>query len=304
MPVRREGQPLQLALPPRVVHNCGESPEGRQWLEGLPGRVQALARRWGLSFADAPCGADATCAFVALVFRADGSPAVLKVGLPHMEAEQEIDGLRFWNGAGCVRLLDADAPSAALLLERCGPVSLSAQPGLEQDHVLAGLLPRLWRVPPEPHAFRPLALMIDYWIEASLARSHDWPDAGFARAGLAELRELARPAPSDVLLATDLHAGNVLAARREPWLVIDPKPFLGDAAYDATQHLLNCLPRLAADPCGSVSAFSELLGVPSERVRRWLVARLAQAARVSCRVYGLSGAEAVALGRRIERMSQ
>ena len=25
-----------------------------------------------------------------------------------------------------------------------------------------------------------------------------------------------------------------------PWLVIDPKPFVGDPAYDATQHLFNC----------------------------------------------------------------
>jgi len=39
-----------------------------------------------------------------------------------------------------------------------------------------------------------------------------------------------------MLLATDLHAGNVLPAAREPWLVIDPKPFTGDPAYDATQH--------------------------------------------------------------------
>src|SRR5215207_7784436 len=38
--------------------------------------------------------------------------------------------------------------------------------------------------------------------------------------------ELSRSAPTDVLLATDLHAGNVLRARREPWLVIDPKPFV------------------------------------------------------------------------------
>jgi streptomycin 6-kinase len=40
--------------------------------------------------------------------------------------------------------------------------------------------------------------------------------------------ELSRPALDDVLLATDLHAGNVLRAQRQPWLVIDPKPFVGD----------------------------------------------------------------------------
>jgi len=40
---------------------------------------------------------------------------------------------------------------------------------------------------------------------------------------------------NDVLLATDLHAGNVLRSERKPWLVIDPKLFIGDPAYDATQ---------------------------------------------------------------------
>ena len=39
---------------------------------------------------------------------------------------------------------------------------------------------------------------------------------------------------AEVVLATDLHAGNVLQAERQPWLVIDPKPFVGDPAFDAT----------------------------------------------------------------------
>jgi streptomycin 6-kinase len=39
-------------------------------------------------------------------------------------------------------------------------------------------------------------------------------------------------APLEVLLATDLRAANILRAEREPWLVIDPKPFAGDPAYD------------------------------------------------------------------------
>jgi streptomycin 6-kinase len=56
---------------------------------------------------------------------------------------------------------------------------------------------------------------------------------------------------NDVLLTTDLHAGNVLAAQREPWLVIDPKPFVGDVAYNATQRLLNCKPRVLANLASS-----------------------------------------------------
>jgi streptomycin 6-kinase len=82
-----------------------------------------------------------------------------------------------------------------------------------------------------------------------------------------------------VLLATDLHAGNILRAQREPWLVIDPKPFVGDPAYDATQHLLNCEARLRADPETTIRRFAELLEVDDERVRLWLFARVAAESR-------------------------
>ena len=101
------------------------------------------------------------------------------------------------------------------------------------------------------------------------------PDAGLAREGLRIYQALLADTPCDVLLATDLHAGNVLGAQREPWLVIDPKPFVGDAAYDATQHLLNCPGRLRSNPGTTIGRFSDLLGVDPERVRLWTFARLA-----------------------------
>jgi streptomycin 6-kinase len=75
-------------------------------------------------------------------------------------------------------------------------------------------------------------------------------------------------------LATDLHAGNVLRARRAPWLVIDPKPFVGDPAYDATQHLLNCSARLRSDPDRLIRRFADLLSADHDRVRLWLFARV------------------------------
>ena len=89
------------------------------------------------------------------------------------------------------------------------------------------------------------------------------------------MRELPRTAPIEVLLATDLHAGNVLRATREPWLVIDPKPFVGDPAYDATQHLFNCHSRMRSDPCETIRRFADLLDLDCERVRLWMFARAA-----------------------------
>ena len=79
-----------------------------------------------------------------------------------------------------------------------------------------------------------------------------------------------------MLLCTDLHAGNVLAARPEPWLVIDPKPFIGDPAFDAVQHMLNCDERLADDPVALARRMAGLIDLDLERVRLWLFARCVQ----------------------------
>jgi len=117
--------------------------------------------------------------------------------------------------------------------------------------------------------------MTEYWSKETLAQVKQWPEAGLVREGLRFFKELPRNATKEVLLATDLHAGNVLRAEREPWLVIDPKPFVGDPAYDATQHLFNCQARLRSRPDETIRRFADLLGVDHQRVRLWTFARAA-----------------------------
>ena len=79
----------------------------------------------------------------------------------------------------------------------------------------------------------------------------------------------------------DLHYQNVLAAppggdpARGEWLVIDPKPFVGDPAYDVTQHLLNCAVRVECDPRRTIGRLADLCGVDAERVGLWLFGRAA-----------------------------
>lgn len=249
-------------------------PDGAAWLGRLPDTIRGLERRWSLRLG-APY-ADATCAWVAPVTLATGVPAVLKFGMPHMEGEHESAGLRVWAGGATVRLLDADDELGAMLLERCAPgFSLRTLPEPEQDVVIAGLLRRLWCAPVPPHPFRPLSAMMAHWSEEALTHAGRSTDPGLVREGLRLLKELPDSAPVCVLLATDLHAGNVLRARRAPWLVIDPKPFVGDPAYDATQHLLNCRARLRSDADVTIRHLADLLLVDDERVRLWLFARAA-----------------------------
>jgi len=61
--------------------------------------------------------------------------------------------------------------------------------------------------------------------------------------------------------------------------VIDPKPFVGDPAYDSTQHLLNCTDRLRSDFKSTTARFADLAGLHPERVRSWTFARLAAESR-------------------------
>lgn len=264
-----------IPIPERITTNCSQTVEGAAWLDELPRAIADLKQRWSLTLS-LPFEEEASCSWVAPCVRRDGTPAVLKVGLPHMEAENEIDGLLFWNGDPTVFVLEADLELNAMLLERCEPgTTLRGQPEDEQDQVIAKILKRLWRTLPEVHPFRPLSEMIAAWAKETLEKVDRLPDAELAEEGLRIFEALLNDAPCDVLLATDLHAGNVLQAQREPWLVIDPKPFYGDPAYDATQHLLNCKERLGSKPITTISRFADLLDVDPERVRLWTFARLA-----------------------------
>jgi streptomycin 6-kinase len=267
-----------LSLPSNLVAACRG--EGRAaWLAGLPDKISDIAARWSLTLG-APFEPGGVTAWVAPAISAEFGDVVLKVGSRLMEGEDEAAGLREWNGDGAVRVF-ADArlspTTTALVLERCVPgTTLSESPEEEQDVVIAGLLQRLWRTPSGAASFRPLQAMCDHWadgFERKLAQGRGGGiDPGIARDGAALFRALPSTAPHERLLCTDLHAENVLASRREPWLVIDPKPFVGDPTYDALQHHLNCRDRLVADPRALATRMAGLLGLDAGRLLVWLFA--------------------------------
>ena len=269
-----------------------EQEERQAWLAARPEVIRQARERWSLTTGE-PFQPAGQTAWVAPARDGAGADLVLKVAWPHPEAAHEADGLRAWAGYGAVRLHATHdfGPARALLLERCRPgTELSARPEPEQDTVIATMLRRLWIEPGPGHPFASLDQMCQRWADQSerilatrqqpaAARQQPAPaapDPGLVRAGLALFRELPASTDRRVLLATDLHAGNVLAAAREPWLVIDPKPHVGDPAYDPLQHMLNCDDRLRSDPGGLARRMAGLLDLDPDRVLRWLFARCVQ----------------------------
>ena len=280
---------VSLAIPSNLAAGARRSGGGERWLGALTAAVEQARVRWDLAVGD-PFEPGGNTAWVAPVRDGRGRDLVLKLLWKHYEADHEADALRLWDGEGAVRVHEAadirpeaggTADTTALLLERCRPGTalLRARPEPEWDEVLTRLLRRLWIVPPAGHVFRPLASMCDQWadeFEAKQAAGRAPIDPGLARAGMTLMRTLPASAERSVLLCTDLHAGNVLAAEREPWLAIDPKPYVGDPTYDVTQHLFNCTERLPADPHGLARRVADLAGLDGDRVLLWLFARCVQ----------------------------
>ena len=213
---------------PSALKWLEESERGREWLRELPSRVTASVGRWKLHLE--PPYEQSQVSIVFPASRSDGSPAVLKIQYPHPESDHEAEALRRWNGQGVIRLFDYDPDHHALLLERCEPGDHLSRIGVEEAlDVFAGLLPRMWIKAGEP--FKSLMDEANDWLK-ELPLSWERTGRPFEKALLEAAQEgldkLSRTQGEQVLVHQDLHGDNVLRAEREAWLVIDPKPLVGE----------------------------------------------------------------------------
>lgn len=211
---------------------------------------------------------------VRAVTRADGTPAVLKAGVPDGHLDAEIATLRAYDGRGAVRLLWADPARGALLLERAVPGhDLGTVPDDEATAVIADRL-RLLHTAPVPDGLDHVRSEQDAFA-AHLTRfpGDDPLPRRTVEHAAALWAELCADPGRDVLLHGDLHHHNVLAATRDPWLAIDPHGRVGDPGYDCGQVLYNPLdadpPDLAARAPRRLEQLADVLGLGRDRAMAW-----------------------------------
>ncbi|MEK2495204.1 aminoglycoside phosphotransferase family protein [Kitasatospora purpeofusca] len=273
--------PGQITVPDRLARNVAavRPEEADRWLAALPALVTAELARLRLTL-DRVLDPGGSLALVAYVHRDDDlAPAVLKVSLRTPGTAHEAEALTAWAGRGAVLLLDTAVPdpgTTVLLLERLHggiPLRSLAEPKAMLE--ATSLLHRLWTPVPPGHDLPGLP------APSPAATAADLPAE--AEPLLAEAEEtaaaLAASATEEFLLHGDFHHGNVLAADRAPWLAIDPRPLVGERAYDLARLTLDRADTLVGSP-GLPAAvrrrlhqLAEALEVDRDRLRGWTLVR-------------------------------
>ncbi|SDL83761.1 streptomycin 6-kinase [Nonomuraea maritima] len=276
---------MTVRVPPALTasHVKWMGAAGRAWSAGLPALAGRYLDEWELRLDGEP--RHGVVSLVLPVVLADGTPAALKLQPVTDENATEAPGLRAWAGDGSVLLLDSDPATGALLLERLeADRSLAAVPdAMEALELLTGLLRRLV-ARSAPEGMRRLADiaqgMLD-GVDGALAGLRREDDRRCLRRCAAAVAELL-PEPGDRLLHWDLHYENVLAADREPWLAIDPKPLAGDPGFDLLPALHNRWDEVVATgdvPRAVLRRFDlmvDALGLDRRRAAGWTLGRVLQ----------------------------
>jgi streptomycin 6-kinase len=221
---------------PDVVRNKAIAAGADAWLLALPALVASLEDEWDLTAGRVyPHATEAVVIEVALV---DGTPAVLKLVVPHDDGREgnEITALRLAGGDGCVQLLRADAGAGALLLERLGPSLHDLGLPIEQRHeILVATAQRVWR--PAPDCGLPSGAAKGRWLAERIPAQWEELDRPCTEAAIAyalacaERRINAHDDERAVLVHGDVHEWNALQCN-DGFKLVDPDGMHAEAEYD------------------------------------------------------------------------
>ena len=270
---------MTIDLPVDVLAMRDRGDDWAAWVDRLPALARDLLDEWVLTIDGALM--NGFCSLVVPVLTADGERAVLKLHTDADADESDFEhlALQHWHGNGAVLLLRADPRRRAMLLERLHPRDLTTIGDLEACEVVAGLYGRI-HVPAVPQ-LRTITSYVERWTADLEALP---PDAPIPRRMREQCVSLARdlvadPASVGRIIHGDLHHHNVLAADREPWLVIDPKPMSGDPHYEVAPMLWNRWDDIVAGDVRTnlrrrFHTIVDTAGLDEDRARDWVVVRM------------------------------
>jgi len=273
-------------LTPSLTHTLTTVFDGGEaWLAQLPALLDECVQRWGLTVTQPDWVLSFNVVLPATL--TDGTPVVLKLGVPNRELTSEAAALVHFDGRGSVRLLHAEPERGILLLERVWPGTPLVDLGDDvadddrRTRIAAQVMQSLWRPAPADHR---LPTVHDWAKGMDRLRATFDGGTGPFPTRLVEMAEahfrdlLADPAPP-VVLHGDLHHWNILDGPGKSWLAIDPKGVVGEPAYEVGALLRNPFadpatkPDLAKIQSRRIAILAEMLGMDARRLQSWAFAQ-------------------------------
>lgn len=217
--------------------------EGIQWLNRLHRIIEDYKIKWDLTI-DGPVD-NLSYNYVLNVTQKDGTPAILKIGVPTWDFSNEINTLTIYNGKGIVKLLRFDHKDGIMLLEKISPgnmlFGLPEELAIEQYAEVWSKLPRISNPAPSLTQINTWFSAFDRYLMSEYVNKYP-------------LKELVLEAKSFVsdfinnkdeifLLHGDLHHENILFSDLHGWTAIDPKGVMGHLYFDFASFMVNHLPK-------------------------------------------------------------
>jgi streptomycin 6-kinase len=228
--------------------------------ERLRRTAETVAREWGVAIGERfGAGRYSYVAFA-------GDDAVLKVvPVEDDEADHESDALALVAGDGAVRLLRHDRERRAMLIERARPGDdASALDERDAIAVAVAAAKRFWRPAERGRPYRWIGDQVPRWLE----HAGDHELVAIAKRVYAEMR------PGDATLVHgDFHHHNLLR-HAGGWVVIDPKPYVGEPEFDVPTFMWNPIGRMPTRDYVErwIDAFAAA-GLDAKRIRKWAIVR-------------------------------
>lgn len=254
--------------------------DGQIWLESIPKLIKAYEQKWSIKVSEP---FTLSYNYVAPAKRLDGTQAVLKIGFPgNKEFLSEIEALKIFKGQGAIRILEEDADTSAILMERVVPGNpLSKLTNDEEATRIAVMVAKkLWRPTPKSDLLIPL----ERWFQGFErydklpSKKKRLPDDLVSK-GKMLFSKLLQTTQNPMLIHGDFHHENILSSNREDWLIIDPKGLIGDPIYDLAVFLYNPIPlfieRVDVQKIVEkrIVTFSKELVIDKQRLIEWGIAQ-------------------------------
>ena len=258
-----------------IVNAFGEA--GKIWLDSLEENVETYLQKWNLT-SEGPVD-NLSYNYVLKVTNQEGTPLILKLGVPNFDTRNEMVTLQVYNGDGCAKLVKSDPENGVMLLERLVPGRMLSE---EVDETLVvETFITVWKAIRRALPYEGETPSLTHWFEGLQRYRDTFPHndgpISHEHVELAEVfyQEVLETSTGPQLLHGDLHHENILYSQEKGWMAIDPKGVAGDPYFDVVSFLINQL-ELKENPKNilkyRVDTISDQLGMDRQRLLKAAVA--------------------------------